>query len=153
MKVFLSLLHNPSGHTFPSSSLQGVYRRITIPFWSLCEVPLFTRIIKPILSSSIPNGSDQRKDLQKNKTQVLGMDKNILQPKTYRKMGKSTLVSKLDFSQCLWVKMTSTNPQFVNSNSENVYGNYKRKNDVPKPTNCESLLAIHSAITYGFLRM
>ena len=41
-----SMLHSPLGYAFHSNSLQGVQRRKTIPSWSICEVPSYTRFIK-----------------------------------------------------------------------------------------------------------
>ena len=67
-------------------------------------------------------------------------------PKTKRNMGKQTLGEKLYFKTWLWEKKTFANPQIMNLNLENVYGNYRRKKRLYNPPNHESLVLSHSAI-------
>ena len=79
------------------------------------------------------------------------MDKNILGTKIGNgKGGGMTQVIKSfqeTFNGFTEAKTTSTNPQFLDSNSEKRLWELWEKKNLPKPTNRESLLVIHSIIT------
>ena len=109
-----SLLHNPSGHALPFSSIQGVQRRKPFP------VHLSLRFLLTLVLSSYfrphfhsQTSSHQRKKCTHNIIQNYGLRKNSSATKQFTMMGKNNPLAAIQFPYLfmalMWPKWTQKN--------------------------------------------